>query len=180
MTKLVANAFSNRFYWFVVAALVYYIVTLLYFCICVPAGMLSFMSLLWWIECRYLATTKFPLVDNTFWVMMYWVNLYFHQVSFTLCLRWWLPLFSSLFDPPFFLSRCLPQKCQLLRQQGSHADDAESLPRGSGRLPAGRAAGWMFHEGVFKYQTACMWTMAAAIRQSNRSHRHEKCNIWSE
>lgn len=41
----------------------------------------------------------------------------------------------------------MPQKCQLLWQQGGHPHDALSLSWSPWRLPAGCASGWLFHEG---------------------------------
>lgn len=46
-----------------------------------------------------------------------------------------------------FISRYMPQKCQLLWQQGSHPHDALSLSRGPRRFPAGCAVGRLLHEG---------------------------------
>lgn len=47
------------------------------------------------------------------------------------------------------LSRCMSQKCQLLRQQGSHPHDALPLQRGAWRFPAGCASRRLLHEGQF-------------------------------
>ena len=71
---------------------VYCIVTLRYVCIGFLCSMLSFMSYLWWIKCRYLAATKFPLVDNTTWVYEVLGQSLFRPGASTPCLRWWLPL----------------------------------------------------------------------------------------
>lgn len=50
----------------------------------------------------------------------------------------------------FKIWRCMPQKCQLLWEQGSHPHDALPLSGGSRRFPAGCASGWLFHEGEFE------------------------------
>lgn len=72
--------------------------------------------------------------------------MYLSVTDETKMLLWFIYRYSSAY---FFcvtfsfpsVPRCMPQKCQLLWQQGSHPHDAVPLPRGPRGLPAGCAAG---------------------------------------
>lgn len=75
----------------------------------------------------------------------------------------------------YFISRCKPQKRQLLWQQGGHPYDALSLSRGPRRFPAGCAAGWLFHEGQFEQTlTSRASSLFSALHATQFLHRPKK------